>query len=439
MFLSNIDQHVNMNMRTLYFFTWNPDFSAELAVERLKGAVIESLGPFSFLAGRLKWNADLQRLEIDCSDPVGVGFVVAKSECALEEIGDLTYPHPAFEQLVALDMKRGDDKILMIIQVTTFRCGSFSMGITQNHVTMDGISLKIYLQNLAAWAANKPLTLTPCHDRHLLAARSPPRTIPLHGNSFRPRKLIDLSDQPNPLAVMVFKLSALDIAKLKHKIMKSYESNEDTKEGSKHIVSQFNVITALVWKCKALINSTLSSTQNQDRVSKLHYAVNIRNRLHPLLPQSYIGNALCYAYGTPSTFERLKSCSLREVVEWVAEGSMRITDEYVRRVIDSYKNGDSEKGLYGECVVTNWCNIGLERVEYPWGRPKYYCPLDYRRKDSVVMFPSMQHEVGSLNGTDNRGVNLFVTQSGSEEMSMFERHFNELLREYDTVVTSCRL
>uniref|UniRef100_A0A7N0V5L4 Uncharacterized protein n=1 Tax=Kalanchoe fedtschenkoi TaxID=63787 RepID=A0A7N0V5L4_KALFE len=418
MFLSHLDQSDDLNLQTLHFFTSNPDFSPESVVERLRGAVRESLDPFFFVAGRKKRNADSHKLVIDCSDSVGVGFVVAKSECTLEEIGDLAYPHPAFEQLVSLDLKRGDDKLLLNFQVTIFKCGGFSMGITNDHITFDGVSFKIYLHSLAAFAANRPMIITPYTDRHLLAAQSPSSPHIAFQQSKLPRSLLnplDVSEQSHPLIVSVFKLDASDIAKLKRKAVKSDDQPDENTKGdaSKHMISGFNVTAALIWK---------------NRVSTICYAVDVRSRLQPRLPESYIGNAVVLAYATPSTYTELKSCSFRKVVEMVAEGAMEITHDSVRCVLDGMDPRDNEEYFYGECLVSSWCKLGIERVEYPWGKPKYYCPVVYRKKNSVVMFPSMQNEDGSLsnNGT---GINVLVTHSSSEEMNIFERHFSELLEE----------
>jgi omega-hydroxypalmitate O-feruloyl transferase len=87
--------------------------------EKITDAREKILVPYDFLAGRLKSNARTGRLEVDCNG-AGAGFVVASSECTLDEIGDLVYPNAAFAKLVVNSSDHSlekDGKLLCIIQV----------------------------------------------------------------------------------------------------------------------------------------------------------------------------------------------------------------------------------------------------------------------------------------------------------------------------------
>ncbi|BFG18017.1 hypothetical protein CerSpe_042910 [Prunus speciosa] len=158
----------------------------------MKDTLANILVPYDFLAGRLKFmnpnnNNNTGRLEIDCN-AAGVGFVVASSEHALDEIGDLAYPNPAFAKLVCTTMEPAADdhhdqllfihgspvNYLLIEQVTTFKCGGFAMGISNSHVTFDGLSFRLFLDKLAALATNKPLAVVLYNDSRIIAAQSPP-------------------------------------------------------------------------------------------------------------------------------------------------------------------------------------------------------------------------------------------------------------------------
>ncbi|KAL2512457.1 HXXXD-type acyl-transferase family protein [Abeliophyllum distichum] len=98
-FLSNVDQPFNFNVETVHFFNPKMDFPPQVVVNRLKIALEKVLVTYDFLAGRLKLNSQSGRLEIDCN-VAGAVFVVASSQFALDEIGDLDYPNPAFRQLI---------------------------------------------------------------------------------------------------------------------------------------------------------------------------------------------------------------------------------------------------------------------------------------------------------------------------------------------------
>lgn len=118
MFLSNIDKVLTFNVQTVHFFPSNPNFPPEVVTQRLKTALSKVLVSYDYLAGRLKFNPQSQRVEIDCNS-AGAGFVVASSEYSLDEIGDLVYPNPAFQQFTVQNMDNlaADDQPLCILQV----------------------------------------------------------------------------------------------------------------------------------------------------------------------------------------------------------------------------------------------------------------------------------------------------------------------------------
>ncbi|KAJ6317891.1 hypothetical protein OIU76_013439 [Salix suchowensis] len=256
------------------------------------------------------------------------------------------------------------------MQVTSFKCGGFAIGISTSHATFDGISFKTFLDNLAAVAGGKPLAVPPCNDRELLAARSPPR-----GN----------------------------ISDLKEKAKTSPSAR----------ISGFNVVTAHIWRCKALSHDL--EVQDPDRVSTILYAVNIRPRLIPPLPVSYAGNAVLTAYASARCRE-LREGPISKLVEMVAEGAKRITDEYARSAIDW---GEIYKGFpHGEFLISSWWKLGFDEVEYPWGCPRYSCPVVYHRKDIILLFPDIDDK--------NSSVNVLVALP-KKQMEKFETLFHDYL------------
>ncbi|GMH10349.1 hypothetical protein Nepgr_012190 [Nepenthes gracilis] len=426
MFLSNIDQVLNFDVQTIHFFAADADFPPKIAAEKIEAAIRKLLVPYEFLSGRMKVNPETGRFEFDCNN-AGVGFVVASSECSLEEIGDLVYPNPAFEQLVtrSLDSSDPNDHPLCIVQVTSFKCGGFAMGVQTNHATFDGTSFKTFLENLAAVAWDKPLAVNPCNNRQLLAARSPPRVEFPHPELLKLNTAMgkEAQDQPNPnvfdnspsdLDFKVFRLSPDDISDLK----------ADAKSGpitGRPKITGFNVVSAHIWRCKAL---SFDAENNPDRLSTILYAIDIRPRLSPPLVQSFAGNAVLTAYAT-ATCKEIEEAPLSKLVEMVTEGSARMTDEYARSAIDW---GELYKGFpNGEFLVSSWWRLGFNEVEYPWGKPKYSCPLVYRRKDIILLFPDIDGAArGSKEGSGGGGVNVLVALP-HKEMVKFESLFHKHL------------
>ncbi|RDX81535.1 Omega-hydroxypalmitate O-feruloyl transferase, partial [Mucuna pruriens] len=402
LFLSNIDKVLNFDVDTVHFFAANKDFPPQKVAEKFKSALEDVLVVYDFLAGRLNINSETKRLEIDCNAK-GAGFVVASCEYKLSEIGDLVYPNPAFAQFIHKDFLKPGDLLLCLAQVTSFKCGGFAIGITTSHTTFDGLSFKTFLDNLAALAANKPLAVIPCHDRQLLAARSPPRV------SFPHPELIKLGNLPSGLESGVFEASNED---LNFRVFRLTSDNilslkEKAKGCTSSRVTGFNVITAHIWRCKAL-----SAPYDPTRSSTILYAVDIRAKLNPPLPKAYAGNAVLTAYATAKC-EELEKGPFSSLVEMVTEGAKRMSDEYARSIIDW---GELHNGFpHGEVLVSSWWRLGFEEVEYPWGKPKYCCPVVYHRKDIILVFPP-------FGGGGDDGINIIVALP-PKEMAKFQSLF----------------
>ncbi|KAI3471431.1 hypothetical protein Pfo_030795 [Paulownia fortunei] len=407
LFLSNIDQILNYNIPTAYFFSANQDYPPEVVAKRLKLALQKVLVPYDFMAGRLKLNQESGRLEIDCN-AAGAGFVVASSEFSLDEIGDLVCPNLGFRQLAVQTLDNlgpnADDKPLFILQVTSFKCGGFAIGMSVNHILLDGLSAKTFTENLASQAfEDKPLAVIPCFDRRLLAARSPPLVAFPHPEFFKPDLLISgppvFDCKKEELEFKAFKLSPSDINFLKDKA--KTETNATTTK-----ISSFNVVAALIWRCKAL---SCDGEYNKDRVSTLLNVVDLRSRLNPPLPASYCGNAVLVAYASAKC-EDLEKWPFSELVKMVSEGPTRVSDEYAKSVIDWL---EVNKGLpCGEYMVSSWLRLGFEEVVYPWGKPLHSGPVVNHRKDICWIFPTID------------GVNALVSLP-AKEMERFGSQFQK--------------
>ncbi|KAI4350395.1 hypothetical protein L6164_004854 [Bauhinia variegata] len=410
MFLSNIDKVLNFDVQRLNFFASHQDFPPHIVVDKLKNALADALVHYDFLAGRLKVNSQTGRLEVDCNS-AGAGFVVASSSYKLDQIGDLVDPNPAFAQLVHKnkDFLEPGDRPLCVVQLTSFKCGGFAIGFSTSHTAFDGSSFKTFLENLAALAAGKPLVVTPCHDRQLLVARSPPHVSFAHHellqlDNLRPRfdsGVIGASSEQ--LDFKIFQLTSDDLKALKERA-KSAEGHHSTA-----CITGFNVVTAHVWRCKAL------SGQDDDpnKSSTILYAVDIRSRLNPPLEKSYVGNAVLTAHATANCKE-LEEGPLSKLVEIVSEGAKRITDEYARSAIDW---GELYNGFpNGEVLVSSWWRLGFADVEYPWGKPRYSCPVVHHRKDIILFFPPLNESEG--------GVNVLVALP-PREMAKFQSLFHK--------------
>ncbi|KAH6757296.1 hypothetical protein C2S52_023502 [Perilla frutescens var. hirtella] len=404
-YLSNIDRMLNYSIPTVYFFAASPDFPPPLAAEKLKLAAQRVLVPYDYMAGRLNLNADSGRLEIDCNS-AGAGFVVAFSDFSLHQLGDLVRPNLGFRRLAVqtLDNVDNDNQPLFILQITSFKCGGFSIGLCVNHILLDGMSAKGFNENLASQAFDdKPLAVVPCFDRRLLAARSPPRVSFEHREFFKPDLgpgLPVFDCEREELEYRVFQLSPSNVNFLKEMAAKSSETAANAR------ISSLSAAAALMWKCKAL---SRDGEYDKERVSNLLNVLDLRSRLQPPLPAEYCGNALLVSYAS-ARCEDIDKLEFSELVKVVAEGPARVTDEYAKSAIDWLEiNG----GLpFGEYMVSSWLRLGFEAVVFPWGKAAHTGPVVSHRKDICWVFPTVD------------GVNALVSLP-PPEMERFEAHFRK--------------
>ncbi|KAL5582822.1 hypothetical protein UlMin_015264 [Ulmus minor] len=115
-----------------------------------------------------------------------------------------------------------------------------------------------------------------------------------------------------------------------------------------------------------------------------------------------------------------------KIVEMVAEGARRITNDYARSSIDW---GEVNKGFpHGEVLILSWWRLGFTEVEYPWGKPRYNCPVIYHMKDIVLLFLDIEGDdcEGGESRKNGSGVNVLLALL-AKEMVKFEELFNKYL------------
>ncbi|KAF5207365.1 Acyl transferase [Thalictrum thalictroides] len=402
MFLSDLEQYLNINFGTISFFSANSNFPPETVVDKLEIAFRKALVYYDYLAGRLRFNSEEGRLEIDCNS-AGAGFVVISSELSMADLGDLVSSSPSFQQLETMR----PEKCLFVMQVIMFKCGGFAITTCINHVTLDGWSLQMFLNNLTSLLANDEILSTPNNDRQLLSAQPPTHlTFPhLQG--------INLDLAPKAFQVKslkpeskVYRLSPDNIMKLKEKAMENGK-RDSTGAG----FSTFKVVTAHIWRCKGLARNAES---DPDKKSTIHFPVHMRPRLqNPPLPLSYTGNVTIDAPWT-TTRRELEQQPFSQLVEMVSNAVSKITEEHIRSIIES---GEWLSGFpHGDVIVSSWMTLGFNDVEYPWGTAKCTCPLPVSDwNDIIIMLPAENSD----------GVNIVVTLP-PDEMAKFQTLFHKL-------------
>eukprot|EP01018_Ginkgo_biloba_P032473 Gb_28530 [translate_table: standard] len=433
LFLSNIDQVLVFTLETLHFFAANPQkYSSEDVVEVIKGALSKLLVHYDFAAGRLKLNVAQKRLEVDCNG-AGALFAAASSEQSLEELGDITCPNPSFRQLILQEYQgqKLEDLPLCFLQVTRFKCGGFAIGLGINHTILDGIAIVNFLRNLASLAAGDGMAVPPFCDRNLLRARSPPRVEFKHPELIRVEEISDKAAtfgngadsteaddiispvQPPNNGNYVFELFRVDNQMLKRIKAKAMEDGRVKK------CSGFEAVTAHVWRCR-----TIAMEMGGEKTSSVLFAVDVRGRMKPPLPSEYAGNAVLFAYASATAREIEEEGGVSVCVEKVQEGVGRMSDGYIRSVIDWGEVYTGVPCTEGGFALSSWWRLGFEEVEYPWGKAVYCGPGIHGRGDIVLFLPTLNNNKNA--GHDERkedGVNVFLALK-SRQMHKFAEIFN---------------
>ena len=113
LFLSNIDQTVAFPVETAYFYRAKPCMDPMSLVGRLRDALSELLVTYYPLAGRVKFNVDEDRMEIDCNAK-GVFLASATSEHSLGDLGEISFVNPGYKSFVLTPTNEVDPPIVTL-------------------------------------------------------------------------------------------------------------------------------------------------------------------------------------------------------------------------------------------------------------------------------------------------------------------------------------
>jgi hypothetical protein len=295
---------------------------------------------------------------------------------------------------------------LVLLQVTRFPCGSFTVGYNIHHSISDGFAITTCL---AAWGQavrgvsclGTAGAAASVRGRRSLASSASlmPRDPPLvefehRGVEFKPReeeKKMASDNNGNgggsaddDVVVETVHFSPEFISRLKSLASPSPTTTVGERRRRSRPYSTAQCVVAHLWRCV-----TAARGLGMDEVTTLHIAVNGRGRMtNPSVPEGYTGNVVLWARPATTVRELLDLAALPRVAELISQAVAGVDDRYFRSFVDFASSGAVEReglvrtatGSSEPVARTNvevYSLMGVpfyDQLDFGTGKPFHYVP-----------------------------------------------------------------
>ncbi|KAF9593605.1 hypothetical protein IFM89_024256 [Coptis chinensis] len=326
------------------------------------------------LAGKLKRNKDDGKLQINCTGE-GVPFSVAIADCTLKSLHYFEGIDVDLAQHFVYEVfgDENDGKHPLVMQLTKFSCGGFTIGMGLSHSVCDGYGAAQFFQAMAELASGKDeCTVKPVWERERLVGRAIDDKLiqlPVGEGSFATSPFLPTTD----LVHECFNLGCDSLKRLKIRLMKE-SAGEDFSEN----FTTLEVLSAYIWRARFK-----SLELNLDGQTDLVVTMGIRQLLDPPLPDGYYGNAFVPSKVVLKGRDLIES-PLSWVVRLIKDSKRKSSKtEYINSwlgILESINHQRPKLEANGaSMVLTDWRQLGLfEQVDFGWKEAVNVIPVPWK-------------------------------------------------------------
>ncbi|KAM3393584.1 hypothetical protein ACQJBY_014357 [Aegilops geniculata] len=349
------------------------DGSVHQPVEAIKKGLSRALSHYHTVAGRLSAAADEDGvlLHVACTGE-GVPFVAASAGCALQDHGllhapfstthldDLAVYYPAPEGCRSTDP-------MLLMQVTEFACGGFTVGVTWNHMLADATGIAQFLQAVGeltrAEADASVPSVKPVRDGRAvsLPLLSPPVV------AAKQSLMLELGGQNLVYLDIIVPLKLIDRIKSDYKAAHS---------GDAGYCTTFEATAAVIWRCRtrAIIGDDPDG-YDMSTPAPLAFVVDVRK--HVGVVAGYYGNCVVaqLAFATTGEVAGAGDDGMNGLVDVIKRAKDGVP-ELLRgmRAGGCVVDGMGEEEIaaafgYNALMVTSWRNIRFDDADFGGGGP----------------------------------------------------------------------
>ncbi|KAJ0682274.1 putative taxadien-5-alpha-ol O-acetyltransferase [Helianthus annuus] len=414
--LSHLDTDRNMNVPFRYvraYAATNHHHPPTDPFDVITAALSTALVKYYPYTGSLHRRESDGRFELHCTVGSGVPVIPATVDFPLSSVNYLDDAEEEFiERLVPNPDQDTLLKNLLILQVTRFSCGGYTLGASVHHVLCDGLGATLFFNAMAEVARGAvEVTVEPVWERSkLLGPREPART------EFPIEEFLSLNKDFVPYTEVVEKV-VREYFHVKDEWLDRFKTFLQEKSGLSF--TTFEALGAVLWQARVK-----ASKIPRDEEVKFAYAVNIRRVVKPQLPAGYWGNG-CVPMYVKTTAGDLIEKPIWETAELIKKSKRNVSDEYVHSFID-YQELNYKKGINAGRSVsafTDWRHLGHSTVDFGWGGPVTVLPLSRNLLGSVEPCFFLPYSEASQGKKDGFKVLLYLrvnaVASFREEMEKF--------------------